>query len=326
LDRFSVGDLVVELGAGVSGANLRDALARSLKDPTVELAYWLPDRQAYVDPDGRPIDLPAEDSGRVVSVIGGNGDGEPLAALIFDASLRDEGELVSSVGAAARLTLENERLQAEVRAQLEEVRASRARIVTAADAERRRLERDLHDGAQQRLVNLSLALRMAQEQAKGAPDGELSATLEEASEEVRSALAELRELARGLHPTILTEAGLGPALESLAERSPVPTTVHTAPLERLPSSVEATAYFVVSEALANETKYSGAASVTIAAERRNGRLVVEVHDDGVGGADPSAGSGLRGLADRVAALDGTLRVDSPRGGGTRVIAEIPCGS
>ena len=326
LDRFAVGDLVVELGAGLSGPNLRDALARSLRDPTFELAYWLPDRQAYVDADGRPCPIPSEGTDRVAAVIAGDGNGEPLAALIFDASLRDEYELVSSVGAAARLTLENERLQAEVRVQLEEVRASRARIVTAADAERRRLERDLHDGAQQRLVNLALAMRMAQQQAKGAPDAELVATLEDASAEVRSALAELRELARGLHPTILTEAGLGPALESLAERSPVPTTIEAAPTGRLPSPVEATAYFVVSEALANVAKYSGAAGAGIAVERKNGRLVVEVRDDGIGGADPDSGSGLRGLADRVAALDGTLRVDSPRGGGTRVIAEIPCGS
>ena len=175
-------------------------------------------------------------------------------------------------------------------------------------------------------MNLSLAIRMAQQQAKGAPDAELVATLEDASDEVRSALAELRELARGLHPTILTEAGLGPALESLAERSPVPTTIEAAPTGRLPSPVEATAYFVVSEALANVAKYSGAAGAGIALERKNGRLVVEVRDDGIGGADPNSGSGLRGLADRVAALDGTLRVDSPRGGGTRVIAEIPCGS
>ena len=324
LDRFVVGDLVVQLGAGLSGTSLRNALARSLRDPTFELAYWLPDRQTYVDPDGRPIDVPEEGNDRVATVIEGNG--EPLAALIFDASLRDESELVSSVGAAAKLTLENERLQAEVKAQLQEVRASRARIVTSADAERRRLERDLHDGAQQRLVNLSLALRLAQEQAGGERNGELAATLAEAADEIRLALSELRELARGLHPTILTEAGLGSALESLAERSPVSTMVEASLAERLPSSVEATAYFVVSEALANVAKHAKARSVCVRARLEEARLVLEVSDDGVGGADPAGGSGLRGLADRVAALDGTFRVESTAGSGTRVIAEIPCAS
>jgi signal transduction histidine kinase len=223
------------------------------------------------------------------------------------------------------MTIENQRLQAEVRAQLEEVRASRARIVEFGDAERRRVERNLHDGAQQRLVNLSLALGIARSQVPITSDGELAAALDEAAAELRLALAELRELARGIHPVILSEAGLGPALASLAERSPIPATVGAAPPDRLPARVEETAYYVASEALANAAKHAHATTVTISARQYEAGLVVEIGDDGVGGADPN-GSGLRGLADRVAALDGRLQVHSPAGAGTCVTAELPCRS
>ena len=219
--------------------------------------------------------------------------------------------------------IENERLHAEVRAQLEEVRASRARIVEFGDAERRRVERNLHDGAQQRLVNISLALGIARSQVPATADGELAAALDEAAAELRLALAELRELARGIHPVILSEAGLGPALASLAERSPIPVTVTAAPPGRFPPQVEETAYYVASEALANAAKHARATAVSISARRLDGDLLVEVGDDGVGGADPD-GSGLRGLADRVAALDGRLHVHSPPGEGTRIAAELPC--
>lgn len=320
LDRFAVSDLVVDLGSGLTGPRLRDVLARALRDPSVELAYWLPERAVYVDPSGRAIALPQPDSGRAATVIESNG--VRLAALVHDASLVEEAELVTSVGAAARLALENERLEAEVRTQLEEVRASRERIVEATDAERRRLERDLHDGTQQRLVNLSLAVRVAQEQA--ALDPKLSASLSEVADEVRLALSELREFGRGLHPAILTEAGLGPAVESLAERSALPVRIVGAPGERLPGPVEAAAYFVVSESLTNAAKHSGARAVSVEVRREGDHLRVEVADDGAGGADRAGGSGLRGLEDRVAALGGSLEVDSPRGGGTRVTAVIPC--
>jgi signal transduction histidine kinase len=251
-------------------------------------------------------------------------DDEPIAALIHDPILSDQREIVEAAGAAARLAIENERLRAEVRAQLEEVRASRARIVEAGDAERRRLERDLHDGAQQRLLALSLALRVAEQHLGPRPDPELSATIDGAKAELDSAIGEIRELARGIHPAILTDEGLGPALESLAERAPIPTRVLRAPSERLPAPVEVTAYFVVSEALANAAKHAGAGSVIIDADRQEGRLRIEVTDDGVGGADIKAGTGLRGLADRVAAIGGRIRVESPDGQGTRVVAEIPC--
>jgi signal transduction histidine kinase len=216
------------------------------------------------------------------------------------------------------------KLDAELRARLEELRASRARLVEAGDAERRRLERDLHDGAQSRLVGLALMLRTAR--ARAAEDRELATLLDRAQEELQTGLTELRELARGIHPAILTERGLAPALDGLVSRAPVPVTLEAETEERLPSPVESAAYFVVSEALANVAKYARASHATVRVRRENGRVSVDVTDDGVGGADATRGSGLRGLADRVAALDGTLSLHSPPGDGTRLHAEIPCGS
>jgi signal transduction histidine kinase len=323
LDRSAVGDLAIELDRASSPARLEQALARALHDPTLQLTYWLPDQHAFVDATGRPVELPPESGDRAATIV--RHDGDAVAALIHDVALDQEPELVQAVAATARLAIENQRLQAEVRAQLEEVRASRTRIVEFGDAERRRVERNLHDGAQQRLVNLSLALGIARSQVRSGSDGGLAAALDEAAAELRLALAELRELARGIHPVILSEAGLGPALASLAERSPIPATVTAVPPDRLPARVEETAYFVASEALANAAKHAHATAVTISARRCGDDLLVEVGDDGVGGADPN-GSGLRGLADRIAALDGRLHVHSPAGEGTCVTAELPCKS
>ena len=260
LDRSAVGDLAIELEQAASPDRLQQALARALHDPTVQLAYWLPDQQAFVDGAARPVELPPAGGGHSVTIL--RHDGDTIAALVHDAALDDEPELVQAVAATARLTIENQRLQAEVRAQLEEVRASRTRIVEFGDAERRRVERNLHDGAQQRLVNLSLALGIARSQFPGSADGELATALDEAARELRLALAELRELARGIHPVILSEAGLGPALASLAERSPIPATVTAAPGDRLPARVEETAYYVASEALANAAKHAQATAIT----------------------------------------------------------------
>jgi signal transduction histidine kinase len=323
LDQVAVGDLAVELSEPLPPGRLEQALARALHDPTLQLAYWLPDRDAFVDAAGRPVELPTAGGDRAVTIL--RHDGDPVAALLHDAALEDDPGLVRAVAATARMTIENERLQAEVRAQLEEVRASRARIVEFGDAERRRVERNLHDGAQQRLVSISLALGIARSQVGTTSDKELAVALDEAAAELRLALAELRELARGIHPVILSEAGLGPALASLAERSPVPVTVTAGPPARLTPRIEETAYYVACEALANAAKHAHATAVTINARQHDGRLLVEVADDGVGGANPN-GSGLRGLADRVAALDGQLRVHSPDGKGTRITAELPCGS
>ena len=221
-----------------------------------------------------------------------------------------------------QLAVANAELQAQVAAQLEEVQQSRARIVTAGDEERRRLERDIHDGAQQRLVALTLALRLARTKLGSSADSTVTASLEQASAEAKAALTELRELARGIHPQVLTQAGLAAAVETLADRSPIPVTVAMGS-SRHPPAVEAAAYFVVSEALANAAKYSKATHVSVISEDHDDRLWIEIADDGVGGAAQSGGSGLRGLSDRVAALGGTIEVVSPRGGGTRLTAELP---
>ena len=315
LARGTVADLVVELGQAPSGG-VRDALARALHDPTLQVAYWLPMRQAYVDEAGSPMVVPAD--GRGVTRL------EDVAALVHDPDL--DPRLVEAAGAAARLALHNARLQADVRAQLAKVQESRRRIVTAGDEQRRKIERDLHDGVQQRLVGLALRLRIAQRELGPKLDPEIDGVLEAGVSELQIVVEELRELARGLHPAVLTEEGLGGALESLAARTPLPIELVSAPDERLPREIEAAAYFVACEAVANAVKHSEATSVRISAERRNGKLVIEIEDDGVGGAKENGGSGLRGLVDRVEAHGGTLRVESEPGRGTRVVGELPCAS
>jgi signal transduction histidine kinase len=318
----AVSRLVAELGEHEDRRRgLRDVLADALGDPTLTLAYWLPERGEYVDADGRPVELPPPGSGRVASPV--ERHGKPVAALIHDASLAEEHELVRAVGAAASLTLENERLDAQLRAKLEELRASRARIVETGDEARRRIERDLHDGAQQRLVSLALTLRIARSRMEQEPR-RARELLESASRELDAALSELRELARGIHPAVLSERGLHAALQGLASRVPVPVELVGDLEDGLPKSVEAAAYFVVAEAITNVAKYAHATHATVSVQRQNGTVVVEVTDDGLGGADPDKGSGLRGLADRVAALDGRLDVISGSGHGTTVRATIPC--
>jgi signal transduction histidine kinase len=309
--------LLVDLG-GAGPGGVRDALARSLGDPTLEVAYCVGEDE-YVDLAGRPKRLPAAASDRSATLV--QREGRTIAALIHDDSLTGD-PLLEPVGAAAALALENERLQAELRSRLEDLRASRARLVQAGDEARRRLERNLHDGAQQRLVALSLALRTAKGKVKSDP-GRAEELMTIAVDEVSSALAELRELARGLHPALLSDRGLGPAVEALAQRSPCPVELSSVPDERFPTEVETAAYYVVSEALANVAKYANANAAEVRITRNNGYALVEVRDDGVGGANAETGSGLRGLADRVEALDGRLRVESAHGQGTRVIAEIP---
>jgi signal transduction histidine kinase len=302
---------------------IRDALARTLRDPSLEVAFWLPESRTYADADGRPVQLPRD---RVRAVTRLEHDGEPLAAIVHDPSLLEEPRLVKAAGAAARLALENAQLQADMRAQLAQVQDSRVRIVTAADEERRRIERDLHDGAQQRLAALALQLRTAQRRLDSqGSDPAVEALLESAVAELQAANEELRELVRGVYPAILTEEGLAAALESLALRNPFPVELDVLD-GRFPPQVEATAYFVACEGLANVAKHARASSASISIARRDGMLAVEIADDGVGGARPLDRSGLSGLADRVEALGGRLRVQSPSGAGTRVVAEIPCAS
>jgi PAS domain S-box-containing protein len=450
LARSAVGNLLVELGRSLPPGELRDALARALGDPSLTIAYWLPETRAFVDHEGRPLPPPNPEGPRHATMV--ERSGERIAALIHDATLLDDPQLIEAVVAAAGLTLENERrlialarsearhralldampdvmfriardgtylaykadpgadlfsapeeligknirdvlprevagpmlrcieqalepdaprtvefeheieldgtrryfearivpgdpdevvmivrdfterheaeaelrrLQDELQQRLEELQASRARIVAVADQERRRLERNLHDGAQQRLVSVSLTLGLAQGRLES-DAGTASELLQAANDELTTALEELRELARGIHPAVLTDRGLGPAIESLVTRTPLPIEIDAPLDERLPEPVEAAAYYVVSEALANIAKYANASQAAVRVSRGNGLAVVEVEDDGVGGADPTRGSGLRGLADRVEALAGRLAVDSESGRGTRIRAEIPC--
>ena len=320
LARFTVGELLVELGETRAPGGLRDALARALHDPSLEIAYWLPDHQLYVGVDGRPAELPVDGSGRVTTVL--EQDGRRVAALIHDVSLRDEPELVSGASTAAGIALENERLHADLRARLEELRWSRLRVIEAADAERRRLERNLHDGAQQGLATLAVELAMLAERLESDPKARQ--LLEHAQDGLADSLEALRELARGIHPAVLTDHGLAVALEALAERTPFPVRLAVEPGDDLPDRSEVAAYYVISECLANTAKYAHASEASVAVSRANNHLVIEVVDDGVGGASRDGGSGLRGLMDRVEALGGTLELSSPIGRGTRVRAEIPC--
>ena len=431
LARSSVANLVLELGQARDGLSTREALRNALGDPSLQLAYWLPDRRRWVGPTGFDFDLEAEGKGRRRTTLVEHDD-EVVAALVHDPSV--DAEMAEAVAAAASLALAREQsiqtvrqsegryrallhaipdlmfrmtrdgtyldfkgeaadlasppeeliganardvLPADVAERLlegiahaietgevttgeyelnlegvprtfearivrdedeavlivrditerkqqeDELRQSRVRIVRAGDEARRKLERNLHDGAQQRLVSLSLALRLAHARLKDDPQ-EAERLLDGASEELAQALEELRELARGIHPAVLSERGLSAALETLAGRATLPVEF-SAPSDRLPPAVEAAAYYVISEALANIGKYAQASSVEVNVSRLNGRAIVEVADDGVGGADPTRGTGLRGLADRVEALDGFLRVESEPGVGTRIRAEIPCG-
>jgi signal transduction histidine kinase len=318
----AVGELLEGLAAEGGGLRgLRNALADALSDHTVELLYWLPESGTYVDADGARRSLPGEEDHRRFAEV--KHDGRCVGAILHEGGGEREEDLVNRIASAAGLRMENERLDAELRARLEELRASRARIVEAAYEERRRVERDLHDGAQQRLLALALNLKLARSRIEEDPAsaGEL---LDEASAELEGATAELRELARGIHPGLLTDRGLVPALEALASRAPVPVEL-TADVARRPAAgVEAATYFLVSEALANVAKHAEAEHVSVSVGNSNGSLVVEVLDDGRGGADPD-GSGLRGMSDRIAALDGSFSVADRDAGGTIVRASIPLG-
>lgn len=303
-----------------AGAPVRETLATSLGDRTLWIAYWLPDRETYVDERGSTVPLPELGSGRSWTAV--DYDGQRVAAIIHDPSLEASPELVQAAAAGASLALDNERLKADLRARVQELRASRARLVEASNAARRQIERDLHDGAQQQLVAMAVELRLLRNRV-GANDA-ATELIDRIDAKLSAALDELRELARGIHPGILTDRGLSPALESLASRAPIVIEREIDLPSRPPASVEAVAYFVIAEALTNVLKYSGATQATLRAHYDGDDVVVEMEDDGAGGADPARGTGLQGLRDRVGALDGTLTVVSPAGSGTRVTARIPC--
>jgi signal transduction histidine kinase len=310
-----------ELRAGLIAPEAAEPLlADVLSDPDLELRFWLPESEIYVDAHGHAVtDLP--DDARVHTPV--TRAGVPLGMVVHRAVDEERPGLLQEVVEAAGLAIEIARLRVELRRQLEEVQASRARIVTAGYEERRRIERDLHDGAQQRLVSIGLALRHAQHEL-GPATPKVGRIIDATVDEIDVALEELRELARGVRPSQL-DHGLAAALRELAARAPLPVEV-TADGSRLAPDLEAAAYFIATEGLTNAVKHAQASCVRLATERVNGKLILSVSDDGVGGATAAGGSGLRGLSDRVQAHGGTLQVQSARGRGTTLVAELPCAS
>ena len=313
----TIGRALLASRAAPSGP-VREMLAESLGDRSVSIVYWLADREAFVDEAGHPVALPEPGSGRAWTAV--EQDGRRVAAIVHDAALDTSAELVHAAAAASSLAIDNERLKADLRARVEDLRVSRLRIVEAADEARRRIERDLHDGAQQELLALALELRVLRSSIS---DPEAGPLVDGLAVRLDAALRELRELARGIHPAILTRSGLEPAVAALAERAPIPVRVDSAIDGRLAPAVESAAYFVVAEALTNVARYANAPEARVQLRRDGDAVVVLVADDGVGGADLNAGSGLRGLQDRLAVVDGVLAIDSPRGAGTRLEARIP---
>jgi signal transduction histidine kinase len=295
-------------------------LARALRDPLSELHFWLPASAAYADSSGRLSPALPQDARAQTEV---RRDGARTAVLLHDEALLEQRHLLDGVLEAASLSIEIARLRVELRLQLAEVEASRARIVEAGYEERRRLERDLHDGAQQRLVSLGVQIRRIQHTLPREA-GILAPALDQIVREIGSAVRDLRQIAAGVRPARLDD-GLAVALADLARSTPVPVEID-ASVERAPASVEAAAYFVACEAVTNAVRHASASKIALHAARRNGSLVVTVADDGIGGATARRGSGLAGLRDRVAAHGGTLEIASPRGGGTRIEVAIPCES
>lgn len=320
------GRLAVEVGNDARSAErIGPALRQALADPSIEVRRWDDRRGLWVGEGGAPADPPEADRGRSVLVL--EREGLPVAAVLHDAVLLEDPGLLASIGAVLRLTIENERLGAEVRRQLAEVSASRARILAATDRERRRIERDLHDGAQHRLLALSMNVQEARRTLQGgAPAAELLVRLDALGSELNEAIRELRELARGVHPAVLTSEGLDPAVRALTRRSVVPVDLRIDLDGRLPAAQEMTAYYVVAEGLANVARHAQASRASVHVARASTGLIVEVSDDGIGATRRGAasGSGLRGLADRVAVLGGTLAVGGGTSGGTALRVEMPC--
>ncbi len=312
LDRANVAGMVVRLVEAPRITDLAGELAAILHDPGVRLGFWAPGRGAYVTADGQP--MPPIDDGATTRIDRG---GRQIALLVHDKALLDEPELIEAACAATALALDNERLQADLRARLHELVASRARLVQAAVSGRRQLERDLHDGVQQRLLAVAMMLGRAEHTS----DGNL---VTEAKATVLATLDELRALCQGIHPPVLTERGLPGALRELADTAPIQVDVQVGAATGLSPEVESVAYYVAAEALANAVKHANTNHATVSVDRRETRLVVRVTDRGSGGADSRSGSGLAGLADRVEAIGGELVVSSPPGVGTTILAELPC--
>lgn len=322
LARAAVARAVVEVDALGPEGDIGAALAGALGDPGLEVVAWSRARDAYVDRDGAVVALPGPDSGRSAILV--QREDGPLAAILHGGGVLDDPAVADAARATAALVLDRARLAAELEVRLAELAASRERIAEAADRERRRIERDLHDGLQQRLVAVAMRLGLAaaigeRDPARGAE------VVETARRDLEAAIEGLRELANGILPAALAERGLAAALADLRDGAPVPVVLHVALEHGCPPPVEAAAYFVVSEGITNAAKHAGPGTVRVAARTEGGRLVVEVRDEGPGGADPRGGSGLRGLRDRVEALGGSFEV-SARGTGTTLTARLPCGS
>jgi signal transduction histidine kinase len=318
--QVAVTKLVVDLGGDSEAGTLRARLANALGDRSLVIGYWLPEAKGYVDERGHDVVLPAAGSGKAVTAI--DHDGERIAALVHDATVLNDPGLADSVAQAAGIVLSNVRLQVQVQHQIAEVEASRRRILVAADAQRRRLQQQLEAGAGRHLAGVRELLDQAVQEACTSRHRAGSGGLESARGELEEAQAELRELAAGIHPPLLTQQGLGPALASLAERAPLPVRL-SGPRERLPADIETAVYFACSEALTNIAKHASASCADIGIRSEEGEVTVLIADDGTGGADPTAGSGLKGVADRIEALGGRLQIRSPAGGGTRLLAGIP---
>jgi len=314
--------LVVDLG-DPPRAGIRGRLAEALADPSLELAYWLPESGGYVDESGRPIHVPAAGSGRAVTVL--DQDGERVGALVHDHAVFDDPVLLQAVAAAAQMALANVRLQAEIRRHLDDLEASRRRLLETSDAQSRRLELRLRQGVGRQLSDLGEVLERARADQRPSGKVAVEALLTEAERELEEAQHDLERLATGVRPPVLAELGVGAALSALAERSGIPVRL-SVPAGRLPERVETPVYFICSEAVANVQKHAHASGVDLDVRVEGGSVVVVVADDGVGGTHPSAGSGLEGLRDRIEAIGGRLSIDSPLGRGTRIIAAIPLDS
>lgn len=315
-DRVAVADLVVELGEARSGT-LRGELSRALGDPSLEIGYWLPDRGNYVDAEGRALTLPEPGSGRSLTVL--ERDGQPFAVLLHDAAVLEDPGLVKAVSSAAQLAALNAQLRAKVQGQVDELEASRRRLLEASDEERRRLERRLHDGTAARLRALAVVLDRSQRSAVAQPTKDQIARAEA---QLIQTIEDLRRFGQGLHPQVLAERGLRDAVIELASDVPFRLDLDVTTAE-LPRQVAAAAYFVCAEALSNAVKHASASQLSVAIQAADGLLKLEIADDGIGGANGSRGSGLRGLSDRVETLGGTLQIESVLGRGTRLTAEIP---
>lgn len=320
--RARVADLMRITREGADRGLWAESLARTLRDDTVRVFWWDEERGRYVDAAGRPID--SNEAGRGHSILPvASPTGQPIALIRHDRVLTDNMRLLDGVSSALRLSVDNGRLRSEVERTLEHVRQSRQRIVEAGVEARRRIERDLHDGAQQQLVSLGMRLRLAANTARQARQEELAIELEGCIRTLNQGLRDLRELAHGIHPSLLSQGGLALAVPELAGRCAVPVEVDVQAEGRLPELLESTAYFVVAESLANVAKHSQATRAWVRARVEGDELVLSVRDNGVGGASLDAGTGVLGIADRVDAVGGSIALDSPRGAGTTLTVRMP---